>query len=484
MRRPARALLVIALAAALQAALSFQEGHVWLLDTSGNPLPPEVEGSVYFRVGNATYTASKFKELLGNASAKIPNNFTVFYSFSGLNWSVKYERPSNTTLILHLRRIGNVFFRFIALDTSYARRSETLSLLDVTSGMGVPGLYVFAQSANLTKPVLRPDSCKPDTYLPVANGSGAPYLWRIIAVYGNDIVLNESLKRIWEAGALAPVDLNLVKIPRELNLSWIAGECPGARVLVNVACGEQMLTNEPPSTVVKAGGEWFYPTGKNCSVRVAFAGVEKVCNTSILELERCKPEIYPVEVRVTGFEGGAGLVEVSIDGSPLDLQNPTTCVWRGDHVLRLRYNFSGKWMTLAEKAFRVEARSLVPVRVNFSRIELSVHGCTQAPQLLVEGIEVPITKLERATGPVYVSAPLPVMEAKMTLKACNATLAFRARIENLTLAISLPEVNLEFEKLNPTPLVALLVLALAQTALVVYALAAVRRWSRCSTPAR
>jgi hypothetical protein len=484
MRRPARALLVIALAAALQAALSFQERQVWLFDTSGNPLPPEVEGDLYFRMGNVTYTASKFKELLGNASAKIPNNFTVFYSFNGLNWSVKYERPSNTTIVLHLRRIGNVFFRFTALDTSYARRSETLSLLDVASGMGIPGLYVFAQSANLTKPVLRPDSCKPDTYLPVANGSGAPYLWRILVVYGNDIVLNESLNRIWEAGALAPVDLALVKIPGELNLSWIAGECPGARVQATVTCGEQVLANEPPSTVVKAGGEWFYPTGKNCTVRVAFASVEKVCNASVLELEKCKPEIYPVEVRVTGLEGGAGLVEIEIDGSPLDLRNPSACVWRGDHALRLRYNFSGTWVTLAERSFRVEARALVPVQVNFSRIELSVRGCAQAPQLLVNGVGVPVAKLERATGPVYVTDPLPVMEANVTLKACNATLAFRARTENLTLAVSLPEVNLEFEKPSPTPLVALLALALAQTVLVAYALVAVRRWSRCSTPAR
>ena len=168
----------------------------------------------------------------------------------------------------------------------------------------------------------------------------------------------------------------------------------------------------------------------------------------------------------------------------MDLRNPTACVWRGNHALRLRYNFSGTWVTLAERSFRVEARALVPVRVNFSRIELSVRGCAQAPQLLVNGVGVPVAKLERATGPVYVTDPLPVMEANVTLKACNATLAFRARTENLTLAISLPEVSLEFEKPSLTPLVALLALALAQTVLVAYALAAVRRWSRCSTPAR
>ena len=483
MGRPARVLLAIALATALQASLSFQERKVWLLDVHGDPLPPEVEGSLYFCVGNANYTASEFMELLGNAAAKIPNNFTVFYSFNGLNWSVKYERPSNTSIVLNLRRIGNVFFRFTALDTSYARRSETLSLLDVVSGKGVPELHVSVQSANLTSFVLPPDSCKPDTYIPAANGSGAPYLWRLLVAYGSDIVLNESLNRIWGESALTPVDLALVKIPMELNLSWIAGECSGAGVKAAITCGEQVLTNEPPSTIVRAGSEWFYPAGKNCSVLLAFAGVEKVCNASVLNLEKCKPGIYPVEVRVIGLEDRAGLVEVAIDGSLLDLRNPTACLWKGDHTLKLRYNFSGTWIALTEKSFRVEASALIPVRINFSRIELSVRGCTRAPQLQVNGVDVPMTKLERATGPVY-ATDLPVMDANVTLKVCNATLAFRARTENLTLTIALPEVSLEFEKPNPFPLIALLALALVQTVLVAYALVAVRRWSRCSTLAR
>jgi len=478
----ARVLLAIALATALQASLSFQESQVSLLDVHGNPLPPEVKESLYFCVGDANYTASEFMELLGNATAKIPNNFTVFYSFNGLNWSVKYERPNDTTIILNLRMIGNVSFKFTALDTSYARRSETLSLLDVVSG--VPELHVSVQSANLTSFVLPPDSCKPDTYLPAANGSGAPYLWRLLITYGSDIVLNESLNRIWGESALTPVDLALVKIPRELNLSWIAGECPGAGVRVTITCGEQVLTNEPPSTIVRARSEWFYPAGKICRVRVAFAGVERMCNASVLDLEKCKPEIYPVEVRVIGLEDRAGLVEVAIDGSLLDLQNPTACLWKGDHTLKLRYNFSGTWIALTEKSFRVEASASIPVRINFSRIELSVRGCTRIPQLQVNGVDVPMTKLERATGPVYATDPLPVMDANVTLKVCNATLAFRARTENLTLTIALPEARLEFEKPNPFPLIALLALALVQTVLVAYALVAVRRWPRCSTLAR
>ena len=483
MHNLARALLAIALAAALQAAYSHPEDQVWLLDIRLEPLPPEVEENLYFRAGNASYTASEFKELLGKALVD-SSNFTVVYKLNGVNWSVKHEVLNNSTIVLHLRKLGNVLFEFTALDTSYERRSDVLSLLSIASGGGIPGLNVFVQNANRTDFVLSPDRCKPDTYLPVADAGGALYSWRILAAYGYDIVLNESLTRIWDADARTSVSLALVKIPRELNLSWIAGECPGASVQATVTCGERVLTNDPPSTLVKAESEWFYPTTRNCTVRIAFAGAEKVCNASVLELERCKPEIHPVEVRVAGVEDGAGLVEIVIDGAPLDLRNPTACLWRGEHVLELRYDFGGTWVTLVEKRFKVEAYTLIPVRVNFSQIELSVRGCAHTPQVQVNGVGVPVERLERATGLVYATNPIPVIDANITVKACGAVFTFRARTENLTLAISLPEISLEFESPSPLPLIALLALTLAQMVLIAYALATVRRWSRCSTPAR
>jgi hypothetical protein len=463
--------LLVALAIILQTTPGLPKEQIQLLDSQGNPLPPHVEEHLYFSVNNRTYTAPDFKALFNNTSM-VSSNLTVFYSFCGVNWSLKHEIMNNSSITLHLRRLGNIAFRIRAVDTQYRWSFETLALSDVVAGKAIPELYILAQSANRS---LSFENCEPNAYFPLMNASSAPYLWRLIAVFSNNVILNESLNFLWEKGI---TDLALAKIPKDLNLSWIAGWCPGAYVQATITCDDKVLRNSPPSTLMSAQSAWFYPMDKNCSVRLTFAGREKVCSAGIMELKRCMPEIYLVKVNITGVSGyepievKANAVDVRIDDVLLDLQRPEICLWNGTHSLELRYNFSGTWITLVNRSFIVAAPAKLPVQLNFSRIKVLVHGCKLAPQVLINGINVHVER-QNAT---YTTASIPVINANVTIKVCDVTFSSNVKTENAIFTIIVPAItNLEFEQPNTFPLLMLFALATIQVALIVYAWIVTRR---------
>lgn len=464
--------LLVTLAVILKVALGLPEEGIQLLDSQGNPLPPYVEEHLHFCVGNKTYATPDFKALFNSASIISPN-LTVFYSFLGVNWSLKHEVVSNSSIILHMRRLGNIAFRIRSADTQFRWGFETLTLNDLVVRKAIPGLNIIAQNVDSS---LSFENCEPSAYFPLANASGAPYSWRLVAVFLGSLVLNESLSSLWEEGI---ADLALAKIPKDLNLGWITGWCSEADVQATIICGEKVLRNSPSSTFVSVQSAWFYPTNKNCSVHLIFSGREKICNVSILELGKCRPEIYPVEVKVTGassyepVEVKADAVDVRIDGKLLDLHRPRICLWGGVHTLELRYNLDGRWVVLMERNFTLEDPATLPIQINFSRIEVYVHGCAYAPQVLVNGVSVHVEK----RGAAHVTTPIPVMDANVTVKVCNITFSLEdIKIKNTSLIIELPTVtNLEFEHPRVFPLLVLLALILIQIALTAYAWIATRR---------
>jgi hypothetical protein len=415
-------------------------------------------------MGNRTYTFSDFKTLF-NSTSIADSNLTVLYNLDGVNWSLKHKVMSNSSIALHLRKLGNIAFRIRSADIGFSWGFETFTLGDVIAKKEILGLNIVVQNMDHNRLL---ESCAPDTYLPLANASGAPYSWKLVAVFSDSVVLNESLTSIWEKGI---ADLALAKIPKDLNLDWITGWCSGAHVQATVTCGEKVLKNFPPITLVSAQGVWFYPTSKNCSVLLAFAGKEKVCNASILELGKCKPEIYPVEVSVIGTSSYEP-VEVTVDGVLLDLQHPKVCLWAGAHTLEVSYNLGGKWVTLMKRDFVLNAPLTFLIRLNLSRIEIFMHGCAEPPRVLVNGIRLNVEK----RGEAYMSEPIPAIDTNVTLKICNVTLTLTMKVVNTTLTIELPTTTyLEFEHPSTFPLLILLALAIAQIAFVAYAWIMIRR---------
>lgn len=444
--------------------------EIKLLDITGNTIPPDLEEHIYIYINNHTYTFSELRTYFEKTFINT-SKATIYYNFFGLNYSIKYIFEDNSSIILYIRPLKELNLSVYFLDNNNKWSVMTLTLKDVVSSRKIPGLVTFIQNTNTS--IFLNESTS-EIYFPLANVNNETYNWRFIAKFYNITLLNESLTDLWEK---SEIYLPLAKIPENLNLTWINTTCPGTQIYASLKCGNEILKNYTSSSIINEH-ESFYPIFLNCDVHFYYQDKEETCKSKLMELYKCVPEIFPVEIAFGILQEGkpnalnVTRVKIEIDNMEINLQHPTLCLWKGTHNLLLQYNFSGKSVTIINKNFTVNSSMKIPLLLNFSRIRVLVKGCSFEPQVLVNSIKMSVEKENES----YVTEALPVMDANLTIIACNITISSNLKINNPTFLIVVPPItNLKFEHVDLLPLLLFLILYLFQISLGAYAFLKLRR---------